>query len=133
MLPLDNAASNQSVQPIVKPTLPAPAAGCLSIQTLTVHLSETDRRYTVTVMIAGARADDLTVTIEDNVVYIATDASQHGKQSVKLPQPIDTDTAHAVLDGNILTLHIPKQTADDTPRHIPVAATPPTIEAVYVD
>lgn len=109
-----------------------PDTDCSSIETPTVHLDETDRRYTVTVMVAGARADDLTVTVQDNVVHIARDTPQHSKQSVQLPQPIDADATHAVLNGNILTLHLPKQPTDTALCHIPVTTTAPTIETVTV-
>lgn len=101
-----------------------------------VDLSETDNAYIVEASVPGMKAEDLNITVENNVLYISGEIRQEKKteeqnyhhverrfgrfqRSLTLPNTVKFDEISASLNNGVLHLEIPK--ADEVkPRQISV-------------
>lgn len=101
-----------------------------------MDVSETNSAYLVEMAVPGLKCDDLSVTVENNVLYVGGEIRQekqsedqqfhrvertYGKfqRSLTLPNTVKFDEINATLNNGILRLEIPK--ADEVkPRQISV-------------
>lgn len=104
---------------------------------LALDILESAEAYTVLASLPGVPADDINVTLHDNVLTISAEmpklelAEGHRRlvqernygtfsRSIKLPQAIDADHVNAAYDNGVITLTLPK-TAEAQPRQIKVS------------
>lgn len=90
-----------------------------------VDVSEDEKYYTVTADVPGMKAEDLDITVENNVLSVAGERKfekkdeKHGyhrverhygsfKRSFALPEGVDSGAIEANVDNGALTIRIPK-------------------------
>ena len=107
---------------------------------LALDVDEHDDNYVVTTSIPGVKADDIHVSLHDNVLTISVEIEDSHKEesnggkrviqerrygkysrSVRFPMPVKSDAVEADYDNGILTLTIPKS-EEVKPRTINVKA-----------
>jgi len=89
--------------------------------TLPVDVREEDTAYTISAIVPGLKAEDITIQILDDVLTIEgarqDDAAAYllrelpygtFRRSLRLPVPVDADAAEASVAEGLLTLRIPK-------------------------
>jgi HSP20 family protein len=89
--------------------------------TLPVDVREEDAAYTISAIVPGLKAEDITIQILDDVLTIEgarpdEDAAYVLRElpygtfhrSLRLPVPVDADAAEASVAEGVLTLRIPK-------------------------
>lgn len=106
-------------------------------RTLVMDVSETDTAYHASIEVPGVHAEDLKISVEDNVLTIEAEIAEavgereesrallrerrYGTytRSVRLPQPVDVDNIEATYNNGILELDLPK-VPEAQPRQIKV-------------
>ena len=102
---------------------------------LALDIDETEDGYTVEASLPGMHAENIHVTLHDNVLTIHGEMKSEREKrdgncriimrerragrfsrSVRLQRPIDPDNAEAEYEDGILTLWLPKGDADDNGR-----------------
>ena len=104
--------------------------------TLPLDVVEDDDAYIVKASIPGVDADDIEITMADNVLTLKGETKQEKdveektyrlherwygafSRSVSLPAPVDADKVEATHENGVLTLRLPKSEAIK-PKKIPV-------------
>ena len=104
-----------------------------------VDLAETDDAYIVKASIPGVKADDLDISITDNILSIKgevkdektiTEEQYHRRErrygaftrSMTLPALVDADSIEATYEDGVLTLNLPKK-EEVKAKRIPVTST----------
>ena len=106
-------------------------------RTLVMDVSETDTAYHTNIEVPGVNAEDINISVEDNVLTIEAEITEatgeredsralmrerrYGNytRSVRLPQPVDVDKIVATYNNGILELDLPK-VPEAQPRQIKV-------------
>lgn len=107
---------------------------------LALDVDENDDSYVVTTPIPGVKADDIHVSLHDNVLTISAEIEDSHKEesnggkrviqerrygkysrSVRFPMPVKSDKVDADYDNGVLTLTVPKS-EEVKPRTISVKA-----------
>ncbi|MEZ4670750.1 MAG: Hsp20/alpha crystallin family protein [Anaerolineae bacterium] len=111
-----------------------------STHALALDAYETDNAYVVFTALPGVNPEDISVSIEDNVLTISGETAQpafeekdnarglllernYGKfsRSIRVGAPVDSDKVEAAYENGVLKLTLPK-TPEAQPRLIPVKA-----------
>ncbi len=103
--------------------------------TLPLDVHETDQEYLVSAALPGVAAENVNISLHDDLLTISGEVPQHSvenshalilertygkfERSIRLPQPVDLNGVVASMDDGVLTLHLPK-TPEAQPRTIPV-------------
>lgn len=107
---------------------------------LMLDVHETETEYKLVTSLPGVKAEDVTVSMNNDVLTITAETRQetmpdnskpllmersYGKimRSIRLPVPVVSDKIEAVLENGVLTLTLPK-TPEAQPRQIPVRVQP---------
>ena len=88
---------------------------------LAVNVREEDNTYTLTALVPGLRAEDLTIQVIEDVVSIEgslpTDENSYllrelpqgeFRRALRLPVLLDAEKAEASVENGLLTLRVPK-------------------------
>ena len=103
---------------------------------LAIDLHETDNAYTLVVNVPGVDAENIDVTVQDNILSISAEINEdqyeesdkmlvreraYGRFSrrLALPRGIDVDSIESDYDNGVLTLNIPKNEVEQR-RRIPI-------------
>ena len=104
----------------------APAAE-VEAQTLSVDVYETETSYTLSANVPGVLPDAIQIKVADNVLTISAELPQPAQpgegaralllerptgrfsRRIRLPQPVDLDSAEAAYDRGVLNLTLPKR------------------------
>jgi len=107
--------------------------------TLALDVTETETGYTVTTTLPGVTAEDIKISLHEDVLTISAEIAQNtekkdgervllrertwGKfsRSVRLPNSVKSDAVEASYENGVLSLSLPK-TENAQPRTIPVKA-----------
>jgi HSP20 family protein len=107
---------------------------------LMLDVHETETEYRVMTSLPGVKPEDVTVSLNNDVLTITAETRQevmpenskpllmersYGKimRSIRLPVPVVSDKIEAVLENGVLRLTLPK-TPESQPRQIPVRVQP---------
>ncbi len=104
-----------------------------------LDLSETDNSFLVEMAVPGLKAEDLTVTVENNVLTIKGEMHKTSEEnrtyhrverrygsfqrSITLPSRVKSDEIEATLSDGVLRLEIPKA-EESKPRRIAINVMP---------
>ncbi|MCI0712837.1 MAG: Hsp20/alpha crystallin family protein [Chloroflexi bacterium] len=106
-------------------------------RTLVMDVSETDTAYHASIEVPGVNAEDINISLEDNILTIEAEIAEavgerednrallrerrYGtySRSLRLPHPVDVDNIEATYNNGILELDLPK-VPEAQPRQIKV-------------
>jgi HSP20 family protein len=92
---------------------------------LPLDVTEDEEGYVVTATVAGINAEDINITIEDNVLTIKGESAREDEteeetyllrerclgtfgRSIRFPMDVDAEAVEAHYENGILTLNVPK-------------------------
>jgi HSP20 family protein len=86
------------------------------------NVEQDDKAWAVSLDMPGVARDDLSITIEGNIVRIETkaEAKRQFKAAYELPQDIDASASGAKLENGVLTLTLAKQVPVSNARQIEI-------------
>lgn len=110
--------------------------GGMAHKILALDVRENDEAYNIVTTLPGVSADQVEVSLQDNVLTISAEVQQaettegtrvllqeraYGRfsRSINLPQEVDADKVEAAYENGVLTLTLPKL-PEAQPRMIPV-------------
>lgn len=90
--------------------------------TPSVRVTEDDKAWTLSMDLPGVAREDLSITVEEDVVRLSTrdEARRKYQGAWRLPQAIDGEATEAKLENGELTLRLAKPQPVDRSRRIAV-------------
>ncbi len=74
-----------------------------------IEMRRTDNGYEIDMPVAGFRPEDISVTVEDDVLSISgQNDKRRFTRSMTLPDEVDTDSIDARVENGMLTLILPR-------------------------
>ena len=138
----DIVSLREAMNSLLEESFVRPRAGVIAMTGgLAIDLRENDEAYIVETIIAGAKPDDVEISILGDILRIAVEVRDEGdhhgekwllrerrfgrfERSLTLPAQVKTDEAAADFQDGILTITLPKAEAA-RPRSIPVRGAAP--------
>ncbi len=103
-------------------------------RSLALNIRDEGEAYTLTALVPGLKAEDLTIQVLEDVISIEGEYAWEGedyllrelpqgnfRRALRLPTELDADKAEAKIENGILTLRVPKAESA-RPRTIKISA-----------